>query len=1114
MKFSRSKALLAVIASAAVAMTTLIAAPAANAGGLNRPAYTYPVNMWSNGQGANNTTGLYTVPGDETSVNISYQGSVAFGSVAVGDVLKLKLTLKKVSDNSLLDIRSSGNGSYDLWIPTQPSTPGGGLSVIGKEVVYSHTVTQQDITDGVFTNFNTSSIIKNGQYTPNYQYFNIWLSLSEQTDVQVVSLWTKNNNTLTPSSQNFFLNVNYQITNADEGWDMSEQALTYFRGNSNQWNGSNINSYGCIDTSELALNDVISLNYSLKVNGSPLTPFTPSWQQPGTGKINMSGNWSIQFGQGGMQQGQEGGTWGQLTNLTNLTTSVGTLTFPALAQKHLDGAVSPSGAKTKLLGFGVNLYQADLKPGNYVVNLTATTPNHPGNLLVSCKANDVVNLTAVKTANGVDVTFKEPGTGTYDVAGWHYCMLRLKKTKNSVNQQRDWLGGIVATEVTPATSPKSFKCSITGMQQNVAYEVALFNGLLPYGSYGDLQTTWLNVVSSPDVSTDATAVSVGIGTSTNDIIFDPATTTYNVTSTDATTPYPSVVTGNSQSTVVVKLGGTVVAKPNNLALKTGANVVTVEVTSPSGAKKIYTFNITKVNTASDATLKSLSFGQNTLTPEFSSSTTSYSANVGSTVTTYPFPSVETSQANSTVVVKQGGSVVTGPGALNLVDGANVVTVEVTAPDGTTKKTYTMTINKAAAAKDATLTGLPTIDGVSSSPSFDANVTSYSSTVSESTTSVNLSAGATKTVDGATVTYKLNGLVVTPPAELKLRPGANKLETIVTSSDGTVTKTYTQTITRTPLTAGSSSDANDARLADSTVPGVSYVAADGQTVTGFDPEVTQYTKDVPVNQTSVSVLGGGTANSGATKVVEYSTDGGQTWLTVTAPGSVPLAAGKTTKIRTTVTSGSGSKVYITDVNRPAEDPTAEVGPTEGDGDTPPKGITGTKGKFVATNDTTFQISWDKATGKLGSQATGIYTGYIEAKITFSKAGKNYTCTAVFGTTKALPAKTAAQKTAAMKMKTFTGKQFCIDKLKMNPKTTSPVGGFTTANFKKIAPMNKTAAELTQEKAALAALKGFSGEVAIQVIRYRAWPSTMVNLGNWDSKGGKISVQIRNTRVTLN
>jgi len=229
----------------------------------------------------------------------------------------------------------------------------------------------------------------------------------------------------------------------------------------------------------------------------------------------------------------------------------------------------------------------------------------------------------------------------------------------------------------------------------------------------------------------------------------------------------------------------------------------------------------------------------------------------------------------------------------------------------------------------------------------------------------------------------------------------------------------------------------------------------------------------------------------------------------------LVAGTSYTFAITASNSAGSATSPVSAAVLSVNPNADALPAEGDGFTPPASMPAGDGKtFTPTNDPTFQLGWDKTNGKLFSQATGIYTGYIEAKISFTANAVAYTCTAQFGVLKALPGKTAAQKAAAMVSKTFKGKQFCTDKTKLDPKTTSPKGGMTTANFKKIKSMNKSKAELAQEKAALAALKGFTGQVQIQVTRYRAWPTTMVNLGDFNSKGGKIPAAIRNTVVTLN
>ncbi|MEI7420266.1 MAG: InlB B-repeat-containing protein, partial [Actinomycetes bacterium] len=259
-----------------------------------------------------------------------------------------------------------------------------------------------------------------------------------------------------------------------------------------------------------------------------------------------------------------------------------------------------------------------------------------------------------------------------------------------------------------------------------------------------------------------------------------------------------------------------------------------------------------------------------------------------------------------------------------------------------------------------------------------------------------------------------------------------------------------------------------------------------------------------------------ASTGGANIISYlvTASTGQTCETVARTCTFTGLPNKTAVTFTVVainSVGAGATTAPTASVTPI-DPNDDVLPPEGDGGTGPKEIP-TNGKFVASNDPTFLFSWNKTTGKLVSKATGIYTGYIEAKITFVKDAVTYSCTTQFGVLKAVPGKTPAQQAKAMTLKTFTGKQFCVDKTKLNPKTTAPKGGFTKTNFPKIKPMNKTAAELNQEKAALAALKGYSGEVAVEVIRYRAWPTTMTNRTGYKGTGKKIPVQIRNTNVVL-
>lgn len=209
---------------------------------------------------------------------------------------------------------------------------------------------------------------------------------------------------------------------------------------------------------------------------------------------------------------------------------------------------------------------------------------------------------------------------------------------------------------------------------------------------------------------------------------------------------------------------------------------------------------------------------------------------------------------------------------------------------------------------------------------------------------------------------------------------------------------------------------------------------------------------------------------------------------------------------------------------AEDP-ADLSDAEADGDLNPAPIANAGAKtFTATNDAGFELSWDKATGKLIPRAKGVYTGFIQAKLSFTKNGVTYTCQVVFGSNSVMKNKTAKEKKAAKALKTFTTKNaFCVDPNEIKPALLNPVGGLTRGNFAKIKPSAKDAKAAATvsgskkyEAAALAQLKGFTGQVTIEIKRFRAWPTTGVNFTGDKSKvtgGKKIPVTTRTTRVTL-
>ncbi len=106
-------------------------------------------------------------------------------------------------------------------------------------------------------------------------------------------------------------------------------------------------------------------------------------------------------------------------------------------------------------------------------------------------------------------------------------------------------------------------------------------------------------------------------------------------------------------------------------------------------------SMTYVVSSTDATLSNLEISQGSLSPTFSSGTTSYTASVANGVTNLTVTPTA-NQANATITVN-GTPVTSGnaPGSITLNIGSNTLTTVVTAQDGSTTNTYTITATRAA-----------------------------------------------------------------------------------------------------------------------------------------------------------------------------------------------------------------------------------------------------------------------------------------------------------------------------------------------------------------------------------------------------------------------------------
>lgn len=159
-------------------------------------------------------------------------------------------------------------------------------------------------------------------------------------------------------------------------------------------------------------------------------------------------------------------------------------------------------------------------------------------------------------------------------------------------------------------------------------------------------------------------------------------------------------------------------------------------------------NISVTSTSTDATLSALTISSGTLAPTFASTTTTYAATVSNATSSLSVTPTR-NQANATIEVRVNGGTYTtvtsgsASGNLDLVVGDNTIDLKVTAQDGTTTKTYTTTITRAAAPTSTTWNGTTWSNGTPTA-SLDAVIDgAYTTTANGVFTAKTLTVNATK-----------------------------------------------------------------------------------------------------------------------------------------------------------------------------------------------------------------------------------------------------------------------------------------------------------------------------------------------------------------------------------
>ena len=415
-------------------------------------------------------------------------------------------------------------------------------------------------------------------------------------------------------------------------------------------------------------------------------------------------------------------------------------------------------------------------------------------------------------------------------------------------------------------------------------------------------------------------------------VFSASTTAYTATVGSTVTHAkltPTVTDANASVTVA---GTTVTSGSASAAaaLSLGANEIAVVVSAEDGSTQTYTVTITRQS--GDATLSALvattsesaagTFAALTLTPVFSSSTSAYAATVASTVTHAKLtPTVTDSDASVTVA---GRAVTSGStsDAIALNEGANAITVVVTAEDGSTQ-TYTVTIKRKSS--DATLSALAasgsgsadgTFEALTLKPVFSASTTAYTATVASTVTHVKL----TPTVTNSNASVTVAGTTVTSGSAsgaAALSLGANAIAVVVTAEDDS-TKTYTVTITR------QSGDATLSALAATTSESAAGTFTALTLTPVFSSSTTAYAATVASTVTHAKLTPTVTDSDASVTVAGNAVTSGS------ASGAVVLNEGANA-IAVVVTAEDGStKTYTVTIKRKSSDATLSALAASGSG----------------------------------------------------------------------------------------------------------------------------------------------------------------------------------------
>lgn len=324
--------------------------------------------------------------------------------------------------------------------------------------------------------------------------------------------------------------------------------------------------------------------------------------------------------------------------------------------------------------------------------------------------------------------------------------------------------------VTTNTANKTYGVTLTGGAGSTAFTATGLKNTetvgtvtIAYASDGGNGNTTTDPVGIYTGKITASALTGGTFTAGNyvinyvpgNIVIDPATLTITAANQGKMFNTPAVLGSSAFTPTGLQNGETIGA----VTLTSTGTAVTAAVGSypitPSGATGGtftagnytigYVSGTLQVTPSTNANLSSIIISSGTLSPSYTSATTSYTVAVGNLFDT--FTVTPTVDVPGTTVKVNGAPVTSGAasGAIPLNVGSNSIPVTVTAQDGITIKTYTINVTRAAAATQASNPNLASLALSSGtlSPAFAATTTAYTVILPDNISTVTLTPTASE-----------------------------------------------------------------------------------------------------------------------------------------------------------------------------------------------------------------------------------------------------------------------------------------------------------------------------------------------------------------------------------